>query len=270
MSQKHVRVMNRFEREFTPIVYKAMRMPVDGFIKDMKAYGIDTAMKNLDILFGSRKMGEALLSIYKVVGSYFADKTLYELRGQENKGFGLNIDWVKELMAYFNSLLLSKAVLPITETTKRAIREVLNHGQREGWGVDKIVQELNSDELMKWRARMIVRTETNKAMFYGQKLGESKSEFESTKMWIATNDHRTRHSHRLVDGKVVDTDERFAVPTYKDVGPVEVQIGMDMMEGPGDPKASAGNVINCRCTIARRLKRIDGQLVPKKIGSVAA
>jgi hypothetical protein len=38
-----------------------------------------------------------------------------------------------------------------------------------------------------------------------------------------------------------------------------------MMDGPGDPRATAGNLINCRCTIARRLKKdANGKFIRKR------
>jgi uncharacterized protein with gpF-like domain len=124
---------------------------------------------------------------------------------------------------------------------------------------------LEAPELTIWRARMIVRTESNKAMFYGQELGERDIKWESTKLWIAAKDHRTRHSHRKVDGDRIDSEGRFQVPVYKSIGGVQVQIGYDLMRGPGDPDATAGNVINCRCTMVRRLKRDEsGRLVRKR------
>lgn len=264
LSQKHIRRMNRFEREFTPGVFKALKKYISSFTGDIKNHGLDKAKSNLEQSIGFDGLNKPILNIYKIVGSYFADKTLYELRVEENKGFGINIDWVNEILNYFNSLLLSKAVIPITETTKIMIRYVLIKAESEGWGVDKIVRELNSDELVLWRARMIVRTETNKAMFYGQKLGESKSEYESVKGWVSAKDHRTRHSHREMDGKVINTNDKFMVPVYRSIGGVQIRAGFDMMELPGDPSASAGNVINCRCTSYRRLKRENGQLVLKK------
>jgi hypothetical protein len=81
-------------------------------------------------------------------------------------------------------------------------------------------------------------------------MGADKIEYATTTEWIAANDHRTRHSHRRVDGDVIDPYQKFKVPVFRG----DLQIGEELMEGPGDPKASAGNVINCRCTSAARIK----------------
>lgn len=261
-SDKHTRIMNRFEREFITPVHSALRSQIKAFIDS----GMD--LRKLDEVIINDRVAEVIRDLYTEVGIFYANQTLRELTGQQKKGFGFNLKWTEEILRYFALYLLNKAVLPITETTKEQIRQIMEEGQREGWGVDRIVRELNSSELTLWRARTIVRTETAKAAFYGDKLGESESEFESTKMWISAKDHRTRHSHRQMNGKVLDWSDKFAVPVFKDVGAVDVQIGIDLMEGPGDPNAHKANVINCRCSLSRRLKKVNGRLVPKR--SVAA
>lgn len=261
-SEKHIRVMNRFEREFIKPIHSAIQSQIKAFIDS----GMD--LRKMDEVIMNDRVALVIRDIYKTVGVYFANQTLKELKGQEKKGFGLNIKWVEEILRYFALHLLNKAVLPITETTKEQIRQIMEQAAKEGWGVDKTVRELNSSELTLYRARMIVRTETAKAAFYGDQLGEKESQFESVKRWISAKDHRVRHSHREINGKVIDWEEKFAVPVYKKMGSANVQIGIDMMEGPGDPDAHRENVINCRCNLSRRLKRVNGQLVPKR--SVAA
>jgi uncharacterized protein with gpF-like domain len=96
---------------------------------------------------------------------------------------------------------------------------------------------------------MIVRTESQKAAFKGRQMAADKLEYATTTEWIAANDHRTRHSHRRVDGDVVEPGKKFKVPIYKG----DQLVGYEEMIGPGDPKASKGNVINCRCTDAKRV-----------------
>jgi uncharacterized protein with gpF-like domain len=54
------------------------------------------------------------------------------------------------------------------------------------------------------------------------------------KTWMATNDARTRQSHRLADGDTVALNKRFTASQSR---------------WPGDPAAPAGQSINCRCTL---------------------
>ena len=58
------------------------------------------------------------------------------------------------------------------------------------------------------------------------------------KEWIATDDSRTRHSHAMLDGAIVDQDEKF------DNG----------LMFPGDPNGKPEETWNCRCTVAAVVK----------------
>jgi len=84
-------------------------------------------------------------------------------------------------------------------------------------------------------AERIARTETVSAYNDGavQSYGDAGVE---RKEWLASIDERTREAHAEADGQVVNTHEAFMVDGEE-------------MEYPGDPGASAENVINCRCTV---------------------
>ena len=58
------------------------------------------------------------------------------------------------------------------------------------------------------------------------------------KEWIATNDSRTRHSHAMLDGAIVDQDKKF------DNG----------LMFPGDTNGRPEETWNCRCTVAAVVK----------------
>lgn len=267
-SAKHIRRMKLFERQHLKAVYTALEVQITPVAETMRSKGIEAAMASLDTVEINAALAPPIRDIYKTVGLYFANKTIWDLnqsaKGNEVKAaFGFNEEFIRDILAFFNQFLLNQAVLPISETTKNQILQIISEGVQKGWGADKIADALQSPELMMWRARLIVRTESNKAMNYGQRLGESKSEWESTKTWIAANDHRTRHSHRLVDDLTLNFSERFMVPIYKG-GKVQIQVGVDLMTGPGDVHAHAANICNCRCTLAFAAKRDEnGRLIRK-------
>ena len=266
-SAKHIRRMKLFERQHLRAIVKALQAQIKPVIATLKRDGVEAAINSLDTFQINSHLAKPIRDIYSTVGLYFANKTIHDLnqsRKEQKAGFGFNEEFLREILTYFARYLLNEAVLPISETTRLQILSVLNYGMRQGWGVDKIAAELESPDFTLWRARLIVRTESNKAMNYGQRLGESKSEWESEKTWIAANDHRTRHSHRVVDDITIDFKDRYHVPIYKSVGKIQMQLGVDLMAGPGDVHASAGNVCNCRCTLAFRAKRdANGRLIRK-------
>lgn len=56
------------------------------------------------------------------------------------------------------------------------------------------------------------------------------------KLWMATNDNRTRPHHREADGQTVPIDSTFSVGGFR-------------LEYPGDPNGPGEEVILCRCTM---------------------
>lgn len=258
----HKRRLEHFEKLFVPRVFKAIRPQINKFIEILKSEGIDQAKGWLHKQVMTPELMPALEELYKTVGAYFATQTTREIkkaaRQMEEKRFGINEQWFQSIVNYFKQYLLDM-VFNIAETTKQQIFDLLKTAEAEGWGVDKIALQMESPELTLWRSRLIVRTESVKAMRYGNDLAAGKSIWVTEKIWIAAHDHRTRHSHRTVDGET--TRGKFRVERWKG----GIFIGFDLMEGPGDKTASIENVANCRCADARRPVRDErGRLIRKQ------
>lgn len=62
--------------------------------------------------------------------------------------------------------------------------------------------------------------------------------------WVATLDHRTRHTHALLDGQTRELDKPFVVD------------GMEILY-PGYPLAVGQLIYNCRCTIVANVRGVD-------------
>lgn len=123
----------------------------------------------------------------------------------------------------------------VDETTKRLLSEKLAKVMEEGPTIRLLAKAV--EEVMGGRIRSsaecIARTETIGAYNAGSSivrkdLGVAKKE------WLATIDERTRDTHFDADGQIVAEDAPFLV-------------GGEEMEHPGDPNASVGNIVNCRC-----------------------
>lgn len=89
------------------------------------------------------------------------------------------------------------------------------------------------------RANAIARTEIIAAANAGS-LGQVQLAFgddpDVLKIWLATDDERTRIAHGQADGVGVPLGEAFVV-------------GGEALQFPGDPNGSPGNIINCRCSL---------------------
>jgi len=156
---------------------------------------------------------------------------------------------------------LDKLTGGITSTTKEDMRKILTKGMQEGWSIMDMMRELEKLGINAYRAEVIARTETTRAANQGSLLGAVSTGLVTVKEWISTNDDRTRRiprdkfDHLHMDGKQVPTDQPFTVPGMGVV---------DIMEYPGDPNGSAGNVCNCRCTVGFEVVR-DSQDRPVQI-----
>ena len=262
----HLRAMKRMEAPFISPIAEAVKSHIDRVAKVLKEKGIAEAIQANEKIIINEAIYKPVTDLYKVMGLYMYRRTTREInrsaRAMEKKaGFGLDFDFLKRIIAFLNQFAFSKVVLPITQTTRKDILEVLIEGQNNGWGVSKIIEELDPVDMSRRRAETIVRTESLRAMQYGQESAARDSRWQTEKRWISAHDSRTRTSHRIVDGMKVDEGQRFPVPIIKK----GIQQGIDLMLGPGDPQASAGNVINCRCTLVTVAKRdARGRLVKKQ------
>ena len=94
----------------------------------------------------------------------------------------------------------------------------------------------------KYRAELIARTESCSTMNAGSMVLYGAEDIQM-KEWISVQDDRTRDAHLLMDGVVVPITDKFEVPAT-------TQTEGAYMDYAGDPTAPAGQVCNCRCTIA--------------------
>lgn len=69
------------------------------------------------------------------------------------------------------------------------------------------------------------------------------------KEWLATIDGRTRHSHAMLDGKVVDKDKKFE----------------NGCMFPGDPNGPPWEVYNCRCALIAAVDGIDTSNAKRRV-----
>ena len=106
--------------------------------------------------------------------------------------------------------------------------------------VDEVLS-VSASERWRNRARTVARTETMGAVNAGalrsaQLEAQARGDVAPFKMWISTDDARTRPTHKAADQQRTLLFEPF-------------RVGGSALMFPGDPNGPAAEVINCRCTL---------------------
>lgn len=131
----------------------------------------------------------------------------------------------------------------IADTLVRDLRAALVEGVREGERARDMMERVSTilvDEAP-FRLERIVRTEVLGAMNAGSVEGYKLA--GARKEWLTARDDAVRgeepddkFSHVEADGQIKEADEPF-------------EVGGEELMFPGDPSGSAGNIVNCRCTV---------------------
>lgn len=220
------------------------------------------AIPNLDPFFRLNSIKELYIDLYSDIGTDFA---LWYEKNFEKFVKKNNRDIYKETFAAFGAKQAGAKIQIVQGTAKDKIRGEMSglfkdpEFLAEGKDVQARILRSRFDQISQFQAERIVRTETTAAANQGiMKSAENLFDKNSlVKEWAATNDSRTRSfargdkaDHVTMDGQVKPYTEDFLVPKRN---------GFDLMAAPGDNRASAENVINCRCSLAIYPKE-DAQL----------
>ena len=165
----------------------------------------------------------------------------------------VDADTIRNLAVTDASLLPYKEIDPAKDipwNMKKINAETLQ-GILQGESMDKIAKRImNVQEMNKTQAIRSARTIVTGAENKGRQDSYARAEADGIilqKEWISTNDSRTRHSHAVLDGAIVDQDKKF---------------GNGLMY-PGDPNGSPEEVWNCRCSVAAVVKGFKKAQVQK-------
>lgn len=142
----------------------------------------------------------------------------------------------------------SRRVQAIANTTRERIRTAISDGVEDGLGAEEIARMIRDQtgSMTLSRARTIARTETAGVLNAGQQV-EAQAIAEETgskyvKIWLSTNDPRTRETHTAANNQKVGMDDPF-------------KVGNAELMYPGDQSGPPEEVINCRCAVAYELDR---------------
>jgi hypothetical protein len=245
-------------KTYSPKFKKELQRQVDTYCdtQDLNAISdkkIKKTIQNLHIAMGVKMAQISEKNVSKSVKGYYGPE---EFKSKQTDLF------TYLMLAYLEQKGLDKVAKEITQTTKNQIQQYLMKSVEEGLTMQETIKLLRTAGITDYRAEMIARTETGKAANYGSMIGTAATGLVTMKEWIATRDARTRRvppdsfDHFHMDGIKVAYDEKFNVKT---------KYGrFEQMLHPCDPSGSAGDVINCRCTLGYEAVRgEDGK--PKRL-----
>jgi hypothetical protein len=188
-----------------------------------------------------RVIGDVLYKHYQLVMPYFGQLSSKELKARHQYIEKKRDTFLIRLNEWAVTRALNNAS-SIADTDMDDVRRKIQIGLDDGLGTAEIGRSIREVvNLTTARAATIARTETHAAATYAA-TEEAKQLQEEigivlVKEWLPTQDSRTRPEHLAMSSfGAIPLDEKFIV-------------GGEAMDRPGDPSASAENVINCRCAI---------------------
>jgi hypothetical protein len=251
---KAVKYITKYQKRF----YNALQSDMQGFQNALRNSEQD-ARKYVNNLLFSDGISGTMAALIREVAVRYARQNYDSLR--KEKQFNTSEEWIQLIMDYLGTNFYNNGVLQIVKTSRTMMLNILELGNREGWGYSDYAQYIseNVPGLNRNRADMIARTEVGRAIHAGTFVGADNSPFQKQKIWVAAKDNRTRgnpingQKDKADHWQTVDFNDKF----------VDSRSGTEL-EHPHDPQAKAVDVIRCRCTFAITNKRdANGRLIRK-------
>ena len=243
MIKYYQRYFKLLRAKHDPLIKAELDKMIDAGIREYDQTGTIT---NLPI----EGLRDALIALHIEAGTRWAKYTERSIAKKSTKAYERKAavdDYTAYIREYLNRNLMNKSVIPISETERKIMLQVIADGVENGLGTKKIAANLKDLKLGTARSRLIVRTELSTAMNVGSMLAAANSNVVVRKIWNSAQNSRTRRmprdqaDHLIMDGISVKYDEWFFVPNKR---------GIDIMMHPGDKNASAASICNCRCAVS--------------------
>lgn len=136
----------------------------------------------------------------------------------------------------------------ITEYNAKSLQSAIMQGLLQGESIPNLakrvaadVGEKNYNSAVRNARTMVTSTQNGGRVDAIKRLDDMG--VKSQKVWLATHDDRTRHTHRILDYEAVDVDAKFS----------------NGLEFPADPSGDPSEVYNCRCSMRSQFKGLEPQ-----------
>ena len=228
------------ERQFVPLVKKYLLTQADR----IKARLLDGAASHnlIDIEAESKAYADRFFPFYERAFKYAGQAGFHATQGKfwepmdEEKADEPRFVIDPAMLAKLRAQIAKSAHL-FNETTRGVVAASLEDAAVENLTTEATAQKLWADLKTRaaWECRRIASTEMTRTDGWGSVEGYKQNETIDMKGWNCQMLDTSRDSHMEMDGKEVGVDEDFEVSGYP-------------MAYPGDNRAPAGEVCNCRCS----------------------
>ena len=254
----------RYHKSYEKRALKRLRLVFREWVKDIPFDKLNSDYKKqIEKAVKEDLISDAVIDIYTQIGLIHGKKVGANINKQIKLfSFGdFESDFLDMLMDFLNKDG-GKTIKTIRRTFIDDIIRLISQAQEDGEGIRETAREIqkkvNKRGFYRWQAERIARTESTSAANMAALQAGLNSGIVMDKVWISSTDKRTRRipedefDHLAMDEVKVRATKNFKVPS-KD--------GPEDMMFPGDPKGSAGNVINCRCALAMIAARDNNGMI---------
>lgn len=247
------------EKKFVGAIYNELRAQNQAFLTSINKNGYNYSKANINRIVKPDGIIKILKRLYRECAwreSRFVFSSLIKRSRSGKKSldlifkrtpdasFGVGFDQIADVVdEYFRIYQFNKSGVPITNTTKKYIGNHLIDEVDRGVPLDEAIRNFRTLALdgrhnaSRSRAKLIIQTESLRAMSFGQMIGAYQSGVDVDRVWVTCNDERVRKapfSHRTLDRQVASLFGSF--------------YNGEQIKFPGDPEASKLNTLGCRCT----------------------
>lgn len=201
--------------------------------------------------FSTQQIETIYTAMYLNVGREFARGSFTSIPGSSAVSVDDLLLWEREMRNYaltYGGDSIRSISATGKDLAKKIIRNATAQAIEDGispFELGKYIEAAIQDEWKlagKFNAERIARTELATASNYGAFVGAQSTGIEMVKVWNTVLDGRERQAHQDAYGQSVKMNQPFIV-------------GGEVLNVPGDKTGSAGNTINCRCSVLYKPKK---------------
>ena len=214
---------------------------------------------SIRIALNNKEIEKAYIELYTEIGRQHGKRIVKGIELSKKNIFG---DVFRDNVIRYLLQFAGQRIVSVNDTLTDYILDEITKGRANNDSISQIVTNIiKRRSFYRFQLLRIARTETTAAAGYAANEAESESGIVLEKVWVAAQDSRTRrmpvdkYDHYNMHLKRVPDGEPFEVPSRN---------GIELLQFPGDPKGSAGNIIQCRCSMIKVVKRdSNGNIVTR-------